>query len=294
MILLDRQLAFRLPLLRGEDVRRAQLALLRAGEAPGEPDGVFGPHTAEAVRRFQRREGIPPDGIVGPRTWERLAGHPALRHARPWAEALRPFLASLAQWHGVPLGDGARRWRLARGGVTVEGEGAPRRNRGLRAARAAWEQHRVPLAAAALRFGVPVELLLAALLAPPAEGGGSGLLHTPLEAAREALNEPALAPADLEDPARAAAAGAALIRRQALTGPAPTRFDPPLVAIAFAEGALRPDADPRNPWGLGQPRRADGTWHADAFLAAFGDAHALFVAGAPPPPDIPSLWELLA
>lgn len=32
-------------------------------------DGVFGPETEAAVRRFQRENGQNPDGIVGPRTW---------------------------------------------------------------------------------------------------------------------------------------------------------------------------------------------------------------------------------
>jgi peptidoglycan hydrolase-like protein with peptidoglycan-binding domain len=32
------------------------------------PDGVFGPQTTRAVKRFQRKHGLVPDGIVGPRT----------------------------------------------------------------------------------------------------------------------------------------------------------------------------------------------------------------------------------
>jgi hypothetical protein len=160
MMPLERPLAFRFPLLRGADVRRAQLALLRAGEAPGEPDGVFGPLTAEALRRFQRRHGLPADGVLGPAAWAALADHPALRVARPWAEVLRPFLPALTVWHAGPVG-GGRRWRLIRGGVVVEGEAGPRRRA------SALPADEAARAAAARAAGVPVELLIAAALTRP-------------------------------------------------------------------------------------------------------------------------------
>ena len=35
-------------------------------------DGIFGPQTAGAVRKFQRSKGLKPDAIVGPKTWPEI------------------------------------------------------------------------------------------------------------------------------------------------------------------------------------------------------------------------------
>jgi Putative peptidoglycan binding domain len=59
---------------RGEDVRKLQKLLNARGLCP-EPialDGVFGPTTLDAVKRFQRESHLPVDGIVGGKTWDRL------------------------------------------------------------------------------------------------------------------------------------------------------------------------------------------------------------------------------
>jgi len=49
----------------GPQVQLLQLALRRAGEDPGASDGVFGRKTSEALRRFQRSQGLAADGIAG-------------------------------------------------------------------------------------------------------------------------------------------------------------------------------------------------------------------------------------
>jgi DNA invertase Pin-like site-specific DNA recombinase len=49
-------------------VRELQRRLKRAGARPGPVDGLFGPLTRAAVKRFQRRQHIPPTAVVGRRT----------------------------------------------------------------------------------------------------------------------------------------------------------------------------------------------------------------------------------
>ena len=59
----------------GPAVQLLQLALNRAGYGPLATDGVFGPATEAALRRFQTAKDLTPDGVAGSRT------HAALR---PW------------------------------------------------------------------------------------------------------------------------------------------------------------------------------------------------------------------
>ena len=312
---LDRDLSFRFPLLRGEDVRNVQQALIRAGLLPADADGIFGPATREAVIALQGRTGLPADGILRRAAWDRLlqAAPPPARPPADWRAALLPFLPRLVVPHGPPVGRGTRRWSLTAAGVLLENEAAPRRTTGPpRTAATAWDRHGAAMQAAAQRFGVPVELLLATACT---ESGGradavrqepgyvseaatpqrvsAGLMQTLIGTAREALGDPSLDRARLLDPAVSLAAGAAVIRRQAVRGTPPTGFDPPLVAIAYNAGSLRPAAD--ETWGLVQTRRHEGAragYHADSFVAFLNDA-LVVLAEEPPARETPAFGELL-
>ncbi|MER5216583.1 peptidoglycan-binding protein [Streptomyces sp. NPDC002838] len=61
----------------GLEVAEAQCLLHRAGTAPGDIDGVFGPKTRRAVERMQKRNGLVVNGVIDPPTWQ------ALREATP-------------------------------------------------------------------------------------------------------------------------------------------------------------------------------------------------------------------
>ena len=60
----------------GEAVRTIQTKLKNWGYYDGVIDGIFGSQTTEAVKYFQRSNGLDPDGIVGPATLKAL-GMPA-------------------------------------------------------------------------------------------------------------------------------------------------------------------------------------------------------------------------
>ncbi|MEZ4525289.1 MAG: caspase family protein [Desulfobacterales bacterium] len=59
------------PYLRGSDVKRLQEALRRAGYSVS-TDGVFGPHTHDAVVQWQHAHQMNPDGVAGPAMLEKL------------------------------------------------------------------------------------------------------------------------------------------------------------------------------------------------------------------------------
>ncbi|MBW4641500.1 MAG: peptidoglycan-binding protein [Goleter apudmare HA4340-LM2] len=57
---------------RGEAVRVLQEHLIQAGYLEGEPNGYYGPYTADAVRRFQGSNYLAVSGVAGPTTRAKL------------------------------------------------------------------------------------------------------------------------------------------------------------------------------------------------------------------------------
>ena len=58
----------------GEEVMALQKTLMAKGINPGPIDGIFGPKTEDALKRFQERAGLEADGIAGPKTFAALEG----------------------------------------------------------------------------------------------------------------------------------------------------------------------------------------------------------------------------
>ncbi|HBX22683.1 MAG TPA: hypothetical protein DEF34_03445 [Desulfotomaculum sp.] len=68
---------------RGEAVARLQTILNELGYNPGRVDGIFGPGTEAAVKKFQASHGLLGDGIAGPKTWGVLLGGQARASTGP-------------------------------------------------------------------------------------------------------------------------------------------------------------------------------------------------------------------
>lgn len=87
---------------RGAYVTRLQEKLQAAGFNPGAIDGAFGARTEQAVKNFQRANGLRVDGIVGANTWNALGQGSVIE------EPAAPSPATPAAPSGNGSGDEAR------------------------------------------------------------------------------------------------------------------------------------------------------------------------------------------
>ena len=308
---LTRYLRLARPMLRGEDVLWVQ-SRLQAGGWPGgvaglvrSADGLFGARTAEAVAALQRGCGLAVDGVAGPEVWARLRlgprrGDPAALAAEcrrvatasdPAARLAPEALAALAQPH-ARSGGGAL-WCLTAAGLAT-GRGAVPAGPAHEAAvaRVLRDWFPAPIQAAARRYGVPVELIVACLCTESAGSGGDaravaaaerwepgfrnyaetphrvsiGCMQTLISTAAATLGRP-VSPEELRRPEVSIAAGTGFIAEAA----GRTLLDPPVVACAYNAGSVRHDPSEANRWRMLQYPLGTGA-HADRFVAYFNAA----------------------
>lgn len=92
---------------RGEEVKLLQ-RLLHLYE-----DGIFGPLTEEAVKEFQKANGLVADGIVGDKTWAKLKGSSLVKSKRTINEII-VHCSATKEGQDYTTAD-IKKWHLARG-----------------------------------------------------------------------------------------------------------------------------------------------------------------------------------
>lgn len=173
--------------------------------------------------------------------------------------------------------EGSVTWALTPQGISVEGAVPIGTTGDPATVTRIWKQFGVHCAAAAKRYGVPVELIVATIATessgdPEAfrqekNDASVGLMQTLIGTAREALGDPVLKASDLRKPEVSIMAGTAYIARQRDK----TNFDPVLVAAAYNAGSCRPAKFDKNRWRLWCHPPESGA-HLDRFVARFNDA----------------------
>ncbi len=218
-------------------------------------------------------------------------GSPLLRPLVAGPLPIAADLDALTRPHGAF--DSTARWQLTPAGLSINGrspEGTPGEPFTASQAMAFFGEE---FRAAALEFGVPIELLVACACAEAGvhirrgreaarnserrEPGfvtydttphrvSVGVMHTLISTARQTLRAPSLSHTDLRDPRTSIRAGASYIASQQPK----TGYDPPLVGAAYNAGGVYDDPTPGLPYSLRDfPSGADR--HVERFVAYFND-----------------------
>lgn len=295
-----RELSYRFPLIMGPDVLAAQRRLVEKGQTVlGQPDGLFGPRTERAVRRFQQISGRTTSGVIDRQTWDALFA-PAPPPEPP--ARIASVLPLLQQPHAF---ENSVTWHLTPDGVSVGGRppevtaGAPS------SVKRVWTEFGDDIRHWCTHFVVPAELIVATICT---ESGGRpaatrhepgyvsdgrtphrvsiGLMQTLISTARAALNVPSIDGAWLLESGNSIKAGTAYIAQQWNV----TRYDPPKVACAYNAGGIYHNRSANNRWKMRQ-YPIGTSHHADRYVKWFNDCFRFFAQEALSP--MPGFYALL-
>jgi hypothetical protein len=168
----------------------------------------------------------------------------------------------------------------------VEGKGVERTPGAPVTVTRVWDLYHGQINAAATRFAVPAQLIVATICTESSGRADAirleprfvsdaatpdqvtpGLMQTLISTARVAMNNPNIDRKWLFVPGNSIMAGTAYIASQA----GATLLDPPLVAAGCNAGSLRHNMSPKNRWKLVQ-FPLDSSEHCDRFVKWFNDA----------------------
>jgi Putative peptidoglycan binding domain/Transglycosylase SLT domain len=282
-----RTLAYQNPFVRGADVLYVQRALRTVGTQPIEADGLFGSHTASAVREFQAKSGIPVSGAVDKATWSALLRPPV---APGLSRDLKDITARLLQPQRFL---DSVSWRLTAQGLSVNGLPASGTAGMPTTVLAVLDSFGTDIDTISKDCNVPVELIVATIAV---ESGGDptarrnelgwttdkdtpdrvsvGLMQTLITTARQVMNNTNLDADWLCIAQNSIGAGTRYIASQFdMTG-----FDPPKVACAYNAGGLYYDPSPGNLWRMRQYPIGTPA-HANRMIAFFNDSFSLLLSG---------------
>lgn len=188
--------------------------------------------------------------------------------------------------------NGSVRWRLVPGGIEIEGSGLERSAGRPVTLERIWSQYRAPIEAAAYRYSVPIEYIMATIATESSGNAGSirlepgyvsdedtphkvsaGLMQTLLSTASSTLGFP-VSKDWLLEPQNSIMAGTSYIREQAPK----TLLDGPLVFAAYNAGGIYIQNGPANRWKMRQYPIGTSA-HCDRAVKWLNDAVAVSMGG---------------